>query len=131
MNEKDEDQNLAVFAKVMTLMCVRNTFLEDLHAGKVPVSKTGDYSDVKVIDGEGREIPWNDLSRLDDDEMKKLMKQIVNRIYTYFKFADEPNFQDWMNMWSTSANRWDDPELDEDFKVARKHSPFDVDEAWL
>ena len=28
--------------------------LEDLHAGQVPVTKTGDFSDVQVIDGTGR-----------------------------------------------------------------------------
>lgn len=118
------DQNLAMFAKALTLMCVRNTFLEDLHTGTFPASKTGDYSDVKVIDGEGHEIPWNELSRLDDDEMKKLMKQVVNRIYTYFKFSDNQNFQDWIHMWSSSAQHWDDPELDEDFKTALANSPL-------
>ena len=63
--------------------------MEDLHAGKFPVTKTGDFSDVKVIDGEGHEIPWNELSRFDDAGMKKLMKQVVSRIYTYFLLSDD------------------------------------------
>ena len=29
--------------------CVRNTGLEDLHAGRWPRSATGDYSDVRVM----------------------------------------------------------------------------------
>lgn len=29
--------------------CVRNTSLEDLHAGKVPQNATGNFSDVKVV----------------------------------------------------------------------------------
>jgi hypothetical protein len=33
----------------MALECFRNSELENLHAGKFSSSKTGDYSDVKVI----------------------------------------------------------------------------------
>ena len=66
-------------AKYMALLCFRNTdVLEDLHSGEVPVSKSGDYSDVKVITPDGG-IPWNDLSRFDDREMKALMTDVVNR----------------------------------------------------
>ena len=43
--------------------CVRNTQLEDLHAGIFPASQSGDYDDVKVISPYG-EIPWNGLSRI-------------------------------------------------------------------
>src|ERR1700737_3481185 len=100
MHEKTEKRIAAKFAKTLTMMCVRNTFLEHLHEGISPVSKTGDYSDVKVIDGEGREIPWNDLSRLNDDEMKRLMKQIVNRFYTYFIRAEDPRYQAAVDRWS-------------------------------
>ena len=35
-------------AKHIALKCFRNSVLEDLHSGKVPNSKTGDYSDVIV-----------------------------------------------------------------------------------
>ncbi len=64
-------------AKLMALECFRNTILEDFHAGKVPTSRAGDYSDVKVTTPD-REIAWNDLSRLNDDEMKRLMIDVVN-----------------------------------------------------
>jgi len=46
------------FSKIIALNCVRNTSLEDIHAGTFPSSKTGDYSDVKVVTPYG-EIPWN------------------------------------------------------------------------
>ena len=111
MHEKTEKRIAAQIAKTLTMMCVRNTFLEDLHAGKVPISEIGDYSDVKVIDGTGKEIAWNDLSRLNDEEMKIPMKEIVNRIYTYFMRADDPKFQASIEMWSAVADHWDDPEL--------------------
>ena len=45
------------FAKIMAAACVRRGYLEKLHAGTSPVTRTGDYSDVKVIDADGREIP--------------------------------------------------------------------------
>ena len=57
----------------MAAACVRRGYLEKLHDGFTPVTRTGDYSDVKVIDAEGREIPWNQVSRIDQDEMKTLI----------------------------------------------------------
>ena len=41
---------------------VRNTKLDNLHAGVVPATRTGDYSDVTVIDADGRRIPWPEVS---------------------------------------------------------------------
>ena len=67
-------------AKHIVLKCFRNSILEDLHAGTVPDSKCGDYTDVVVRTPFG-EIPWNDLSRLDDAEMKALMIDAVNVTY--------------------------------------------------
>lgn len=66
-------------AKYIALHCFRNTdVLEDLHSGEVPVSESVDYSDVKVITPD-REIPWSDLSRFDNSEMKAMMIDVVNR----------------------------------------------------
>ena len=69
-------------AKLLTYNCMRYTFLEDLHHGTIPNSKAGDYSDVKVVTPYG-EIPWNKLSRISDDEMKKLNKEILNKVFTF------------------------------------------------
>src|SRR5262249_43816500 len=97
-------------AKAITVLCVRNTFLEDLHAGKAPSSKTGDYSDVKVVSPYG-EIPWQQLSRISDEEMKRLMKEIVNKVYTFLCRQDDPAFLNaFMAFGKRSALRWDEPE---------------------
>jgi len=72
---KNDEQRVAVrLAKIMALICVRNSSLEDLHAGQVPTTRTGDYSDVFVVDADGRRIPWPDVSRIDDDEMRALIQ---------------------------------------------------------
>jgi hypothetical protein len=52
-------------AKYMVEQCFRNSVLENLHAGKVPDSETGDYSDVVVRTPFGG-IPWRELSRFDN-----------------------------------------------------------------
>jgi len=65
-------------AKFIALHCFRNTHvLEDLHSGTVPTSESGDYSDVNVITPYG-EIPWSELSRFDNSEMKAMMIDVVN-----------------------------------------------------
>ncbi len=46
MNENEEKRIAASLAKIMVMMCVRNTQPEKIHAGVVPISKTGDFSDV-------------------------------------------------------------------------------------
>ena len=83
MNRDNEKRIAAKMAKTLAMMCVRNTGIETLHAGIVPVTHAGDYSDVRVIDADGREIAWNDVSHLDDGQMRTLMKEIVNRLYTF------------------------------------------------
>lgn len=62
---------------------VRNTILENLHTGIFPSTKQGDYSDVKVVTPYG-EIPWKDLSRFNDREMRELMLDIEKSIYNLF-----------------------------------------------
>ena len=115
MRKKDEERIAARLAKVMAMMCVRNTKLENLHAGVVPVTKAGDYSDVFVVDAEGRRIPWAEVSHIDDDQMRALMKEIVNRLYTFQMRIDDPAFQAWVDRWAAVAEKWDDPELDQGF----------------
>lgn len=76
-----DEMSDAELAKSLVLNCVRNTFLEDLHAGVFPSSKTGDYTDVKVVSPYG-EIPWANFSRISDEEMKALMIEVVDRVFT-------------------------------------------------
>ena len=100
--------------KLIVLNCVRNTFIEDLHSGTFPSSKTGDYSDVKIVTPFG-EIPWNNLSRISDDEMKKLNKEIVNKVFTFLlhieKEAPPVGFA-----YLRFPNEWDAAEIDKDIK---------------
>jgi hypothetical protein len=108
---KESDNPIASeLAKAITVLCVRNTFLEDLHAGTAPSSKAGDYSDVKVVTPYG-EIPWQQLSRISDEEMKRLMKEIVNKVYTFLCRQDDPAFlQSFLAFGKRNAVRWDEPE---------------------
>lgn len=112
---KKNDEFLKDFTKLLVVNCVRNTFLEDLHCGTSPSSKTGDYSDVKVVSPYG-EIPWNKLSRISDEEMKKLMKEIVNKVYTMLA---KQKHQKFLNLLAMSyPSDWDEPELDDEFMQA-------------
>jgi hypothetical protein len=99
-------------AKLITLHCVRNTFLEELHAGTFPSSRTGDYSDVKVVSPYG-EIPWNQLGRIDDDEMKKLVKEIVNKIFTFLLYFQQES----LPISLMFPRGWDASQIDDELKA--------------
>jgi hypothetical protein len=113
MDRNDEERMAATLAKAMAILCVRNTKLEDLHAGLVPVTRTGDYSDVFVVGADGARIPWNKVSRFNDDEMRDLMRQVVDRLYTFQITIEEPGFQAVIDRWLTATRHWDEPVLDE------------------
>lgn len=124
MHKKHQEQYSTNLAKALAVLCVRNTFLEDLHAGVSPDSKTGDYSDVKVVSPYG-EIPWNEVSRISDEEMKKLMKQVVNKLYTVLISLENDEamrivFQRGLDY----AHHWDKPEF-----LPKFLAPFDASSA--
>ena len=123
MKQEDKERIAASLAKVMAMMCVRNTGLEALHAGVVPATQTGDYSDVFVLDAEGRKIPWADASRIDDYQMRALMREVVNRLYTFHVSCDDPEFLKLAEKWMTVAGNWDEPEIDRKFLIAIKYNP--------
>lgn len=108
-----DDNVPAIIIKLMVLLCVRNTSIEDIHAGLTPITRTGDYTDVKIIDGDGREIPWNDASRISQDEMKQFMKNVVNRLYTFDKLIQTPDFIRALAPFESSVHQWDDPAMDQ------------------
>ena len=112
MDPDDEKRIAAKLAKIMAMLCVRNTQLETLHAGLTPITRTGDYSDVVVLDADGRRIPWTEVSRFDEDEMRALMRDIVNRLYTFHLHADEPKLQATIERWMGVADKGDEPEID-------------------
>lgn len=103
-DETLSDADKARFTLALVEQCVRNSFLETLHAGTVPDSATGDYSDVKVVTPYG-EIPWAQLSRISDAEMKTLMIEITNKVFTFLTYAED------LAVLGPAA-RWNKPEID-------------------
>lgn len=100
-------------AKYLALYCVRNTYLEDLHAGSVPDSACGDRSDVRVLTPT-RGIPWPEVSRLDNAEMKRLMVEVVNRCYAVLAaMADEQSAEEVFRLLACSdpIPEWHDPDI--------------------
>ncbi|MCC6006254.1 MAG: hypothetical protein JJU40_01090 [Rhodobacteraceae bacterium] len=112
MTPEDDKRIAAKLASIMAMLCVRNTQLETLHAGPAPITRTGDYSDVFVHDADGRRIPWPEASRIDDNEMRALMQEIVNRLYTFHLEANDPKLQATIERWMGVAMNWDEPEID-------------------
>ena len=98
------DDEKALFTLALVEQCVRNTGLEDLHAGVVPDSATGDFSDVKVVTPYG-EIPWTGLSRISDEEMEALMIEVTNKVFTFLTHTE-------YLLALGAAARWNRPELD-------------------
>ncbi|MDE0255557.1 MAG: hypothetical protein OYG32_12250, partial [Rhodospirillaceae bacterium] len=70
---------------MMGLLCVADSKLGEFEEGQCPVTRTGDYSDVVVVDADGRIIPWQRVARLDRTEMDRTMREIVDRLYTYLR----------------------------------------------
>jgi hypothetical protein len=99
-----ERRHMELLAKSLVETCVRNSRLEDVHAGTFPDSEVGDFSDVKVVSPYG-EIPWTRLSRISDDETKALIIEVVDRVFTYLRYPEELSGLG-------SAVRWDRPQLD-------------------
>jgi hypothetical protein len=112
MRPEDGSRIAAQLARVMAVACVRNTQLEDLHAGPVPVSHTGDGSDVIVLDADGKRIPWYEVSRIDGDEVRALMREIVDRLYTFHLRADDPAVRAEIDCWAAMTANWDAPKPD-------------------
>ena len=113
MASEYEERLAAVVAKGMAVMCFRNTTIEDFHDRTAPVSHTGDFSDVVVIDANGRRIPWREVSHISQDEMRDLMRQVVNQLYTCQLYAGDPDFFGLLCHAAAEARAWDEPELDE------------------
>lgn len=111
-NRSKEERALATVTKRMVVNCVRNTALEHFHAGRAPVTKTKDGSDIKIIDAEGTEYRWDEVSRITDPEMKEFIKQVVDRTYTFLNFWEDEEFQELMNRYHVSTSKWDAPQID-------------------
>ena len=60
------------------------------YAGISPSSASGDYSDVTVISPYGA-VPWPKVSRLNEDEMKRLMIDVFDRTYRFIHTLFDEN----------------------------------------
>ena len=84
-----------------------------MHAGIVPVTRTGDFSDVTVVDADGRQIPWPEVSHFDGEAMRDLMRDIVDRLYVFEVMGGNSDFQYVIERWIPTALGSDAPKLDE------------------
>src|SRR5579859_6060702 len=112
-----EQKSRSEFAKILTAARVQRGYLEKLHSGFTPVTRLGDYSDVKVIDADGREIPWNQVSRINQEEMKTLISGVVNRIHTFlartlFSATEDIAFHEALDRAAVPGTKgWDEPQF--------------------
>lgn len=47
--------------------------------------------------------------------MRALMKEIVNRLYTFHMLRDDFEFRASLDQWVAIAEKWGEPEMDQDF----------------
>ena len=99
-------------AKLLALMCVENSKLEQHRLGLSPVIRTGDYSDVMVVDADGRHTPWQRVARLDTDEMRETMLDIVDKLYTCFVNFESPQFAALCDHRREDVSEWARPRLE-------------------
>ena len=115
--QKQLEKNIKDLALLMANSCVRNTVIEDYHSGISPHTETGDYSDVKVITPKG-EIPWSELSRVNDSEMMALNIEVVDNIYTFLQYLLNPKFADQIEAFDEAMKwlmpqGWNEPQMNE------------------
>jgi hypothetical protein len=104
-----DEIHASFLARAIVLWGLRNTGLEDIHRGIEPTSLTCDYSDVKVVTPLG-EIPWNNLARISNSEMRALMKHAIDTVYTILFHSDEPDFiEPLIDPTSELTKNWDEP----------------------
>ena len=113
MVREHEQRLIASISNSMAMMCVRNTILEGIHGEIEPFIHTGDFSDVVVLDANGRRIPWLEVSRIGTEELGALMRQAANRLYTFQAKAHDLHFVAILDRALAETWRWDEPKLDE------------------
>jgi hypothetical protein len=81
---------------------------------------------VKVSDAEGREIPWNQILRINQEEMKLLITGIVNWIHTFLAWTIFCSFEDQqfnralVRSAAPWTKAWDEPKYFSDFLMPGK-----------
>ena len=103
-------------ANLMALMCVADSKLGKFGEGRSPVTRTGDYSDVMVVDADGRLIPWQRVARLDADEMRATMREIADRLYTFLLNLESAELAALSDHRRQDTRDWDRPKEDPGLK---------------
>ena len=96
-------------ARMIGLLCVADSKLGEFGEGLSPVTRTGDYSDVVVVDADGRIIPWQRVARLDRTEMERTMREIVDRLYTYLRNMEAAELAELRKHREDETSQWSRP----------------------
>ena len=102
----------ANMAKMMGLLCVADSKLGELGEGEGPTTKAGDYSDVVVVDAEGRIIPWQRVARFDAAEMVRMRREIVDKLFTFLLNFEEPELEALRDHRRDETSKWHRPRED-------------------
>ena len=96
MTTKPDQRDLVREAKAIVVLAFRNGPIEDLHAGRP----------CPACDGE------EGYSRISDAEMKVIMKNAVNRVYSLLRLqADDPEgYERQIAYGERCTLNWDEPE---------------------
>jgi hypothetical protein len=97
MNPSPARKQLAREAKAIVALAFRNGPIENVHAGRRCPTCSG----------------HSGYSRITDDEMKSIMKNAVNRLYSLFcmKSEDPAQYESQIEFGSRYTARWDDPDV--------------------
>ena len=106
----------ASMAKSMGLMCFADSGLGKLTEGESPVTRTGDYSDVVVVDADGRIIPWQRVARFDAKEMRRARREIVDKLFTFLLNMQETELEALRDHRRSETSKWDSPREDAGLK---------------
>ena len=74
-----------------------------------PVTRTGDYSHVVVVDAAGDIIPWRRVALLDASEMDRTMREFVDKLYTYLLNLEEAELAALRDHQRSETLQWDRP----------------------
>jgi hypothetical protein len=90
------DPSLAMEAKALVALAFRNGPIEDLHAGRPCVACCSNP----------------EFSRISDEEMKRIMKASVNKVYSLLwqREHDREAYAKSLVLGVRYTQRWDDPE---------------------
>lgn len=102
--------NLAV--SIVANCMTSGSTMKMLNAGKEVASKTGDYSDVTIIDAEGNKSTWAETAKILHKDMDAIKKDVTDHIYTFLtNMGNELYLDDFLDRGKRNSINWEEPEL--------------------